>query len=89
MIRATVVGRVWATKKLEQVPPGSLVEVSVIGSTSSVIAFDPLGCGDGEQVLVATGSVAAAWFKGAAPPVDALIVGIIDESVATQNRVEK
>jgi ethanolamine utilization protein EutN len=85
MIRATIVGRIWSTKKLEQVPPGSLVEVRVIGSTSSVIAFDPLGCGNGEQVVVATGSVAAAWFKGAAPPVDALVVGIIDQSAATQS----
>jgi ethanolamine utilization protein EutN len=30
--------------------------------------------------MVATGSVAAAWFPGKAPPVDALIIGSIDES---------
>jgi ethanolamine utilization protein EutN len=29
-------------------------------------------------VLVAQGSVAAAWFPGQPPPVDALIVGSID-----------
>jgi len=39
-----------------------------------------LGCGDGEKVMVATGSVAAAWFPGKPPPVDALIIGSIDES---------
>jgi ethanolamine utilization protein EutN len=32
----------------------------------------------GERVLVAQGSVAAAWFAGKAPPVDALIIGSID-----------
>ena len=29
-------------------------------------------------MLVAQGSVAAAWFPGKAPPIDALIVGSID-----------
>jgi ethanolamine utilization protein EutN len=33
----------------------------------------------GERVLVAQGSVAAAWFPGKAPPIDALIIGSIDE----------
>jgi len=33
----------------------------------------------GERVLVAQGSVAAAWFPGKPPPIDALIVGSIDE----------
>ena len=86
MIRATVIGPVWATKKLSEVPTGSLVEVTVVGSTACLIAFDPLGCGDGEQVIVATGSVAAAWFEGPAPPLDALIIGIIDESAVTQDK---
>jgi ethanolamine utilization protein EutN len=38
-----------------------------------------LGSGVGERVLVAQGSVAAAWFPGKAPPIDALIIGSIDE----------
>ena len=49
------------------------------GTTSRLIAFDVLGSGVGESVLVATGSVAAAWFPGTAPPIDALIIGSIDE----------
>ena len=28
-----------------------------------LIAFDPLGAGDGERVLVTQGSVAKGWFK--------------------------
>jgi ethanolamine utilization protein EutN len=43
------------------------------------VAFDVLGTGIGESVLVATGSVASAWFKDhSAPPIDALIIGSID-----------
>ena len=38
-----------------------------------------LGSGVGERVLVAQGSVAAAWFPGKPPPIDALIIGSIDE----------
>jgi microcompartment protein CcmK/EutM len=32
------------------------------------------------MVRVATGSVAAAWFPGKPPPIDALIIGSIDEA---------
>jgi ethanolamine utilization protein EutN len=33
-------------------------------------------------VLIAQGSVAAAWFSGKPPPVDALIIGSIDPGPA-------
>lgn len=77
MLRATVTGRIWSTKKLDAVPSGSILEVDTGGS--KLLAFDPLGCGEGEAVIVATGSVAAGWFDGPAPPIDALIIGSIDE----------
>jgi ethanolamine utilization protein EutN len=37
----------------------------------------------GERVLVAQGSVAAGWFAGKPPPVDALIIGSIDPDART------
>jgi ethanolamine utilization protein EutN len=80
MIKATVTGRIWSTKKVAEMPAGSILEVQVDGSSSTLLAFDPLGCGAGEVVIVATGSVAAAWFPGKAPPIDALIVGSIDDA---------
>jgi ethanolamine utilization protein EutN len=80
MIKATVTGRIWSTKKVAEMPAGSILEVQVDGSSSSLLAFDPLGCGLGEKVIVATGSVAAAWFPGKSPPIDALIVGSIDDT---------
>jgi ethanolamine utilization protein EutN len=83
MLRATVVGRIWSTKRLAEIPAGSILEVAVEGSSSRLLAFDPLGCGEGEEVIVATGSVAAAWFGGQSPPIDALIVGSIDEPTGT------
>lgn len=80
MLKATVTGRIWSTKKLGEIPAGSLLEVAVDESSAKLLAFDPLGCGEGEKVIVATGSVAAAWFPGKSPPIDALIIGSIDEA---------
>lgn len=79
MIKATVTGRIWSSKKVGEVPAGSILEVEVEGSMTRLLAFDPLGCGLGEKVMVTTGSVAAAWFAGKSPPIDALIIGSIDE----------
>ena len=78
MLRATVTGSVWATRRIDQIPNGAFLEVEVDGG-SRLVAFDVLGSGVGERVLVAQGSVAAAWFPGKAPPIDALIIGSIDE----------
>jgi len=79
MLKATVTGRIWSSKKIGEMPTGTILEVVVDESNSRLLAFDPLGCGEGEKVIVATGSVAASWFPGKAPPIDALIIGSIDE----------
>jgi ethanolamine utilization protein EutN len=78
MHKAKVVGRVWSTKRVEGLPNGAFLEVEVDGSGARLVAFDVLGSGVGEHVLVATGSVAAAYFPDPHPPVDALVIGSID-----------
>ena len=78
MIRGTVIGQVWSTRRIDGIPAGAFLEVEVDGSGSRLVAFDVLGSGVGETVLVAQGSVAAAWFPGTPPPVDALVIGSID-----------
>ncbi len=78
MIRGRVTGRVWSTKRIETMPGGALLEVSLEGG-GSVIALDPLGCAEGEAVLITQGSVAAAYFTKTKAPIDALIIGSIDE----------
>jgi len=78
MIRGRVRGNVWSTRRLEQVPAGAFLDVEIIDGSGSVIAFDTLGCGPGEEVLIATGSVAASWFGDSRPPIDALVIGSID-----------
>jgi ethanolamine utilization protein EutN len=90
MQRAIVIGNVWSTKRLKEIPSGAMLEIELEdGKGSRLVAFDVLGCGVGERVLVATGSVAAAWFPGKAPPIDALIIGSIDEDSAKKSEKGK
>jgi ethanolamine utilization protein EutN len=82
MLRATVTGSVWATRRVESIPRGAFLEVeSDDGST--LIAFDVLGSGIGERVLIASGSVASGWFAPEHPPIDALIIGSLDQDSET------
>jgi ethanolamine utilization protein EutN len=81
MLRATVTGSVWATKRIEKIPSGAFLEIDIEGG-GRMVAFDVLGSGIGERVIVATGSVASGWFGDDHPPIDALIIGSIDEPAA-------
>lgn len=87
MIAAIVTGSVWATRRIDGVPTGAFLEVEVPATGSRMIAFDVLGSGLGEHVLVAQGSVASNWFAGPPPPIDALIIGSIDHSSAAPTSV--
>lgn len=86
MIRATVSGKIWASRRIDTVPTGAYLEVET-ESGARLIAFDPLGCAPGEAVLITQGSVAAAYFTGQTAPIDALIIGSIDEE--TSNKTGK
>ena len=78
MLRATITGAVWATKRVDGIPNGAFLEVEIDGG-GRLVAFDVLGSGVGERVLVATGSVASGWFAAEHPPIDALVIGSIDD----------
>jgi ethanolamine utilization protein EutN len=85
MLKARVIGNVWATRRLTEIPNGAFLEVEVEGG-AHLVAFDVLGSGIGEIVLVSTGSVAASWFPGTTPPIDALIIGSIDEDTKSSGK---
>jgi len=78
MIQGRVISKIWSTRRVTSLPTGALLEVETEGG-GRLIAFDPLGCNTGEAVLVTQGSVAAGYFTGKTVPVDALIIGSIDE----------
>lgn len=78
MKRGRVVGRYWATRRVDGLPQGALLEVEFTNG-ERVIAVDPLGCAEGENVLVTEGSVASHFFGKTFAVVDAVIVGSLDE----------
>ena len=85
MIRGRVIGKIWSSRRVDTMPSGALLEVKVDGG-GSLVAFDPLGCNTGEAVLITQGSVAAGYFTGKTAPIDALIIGSIDEETPNKTR---
>ena len=81
MIIGKVVGSVVSTRKNEKLIGSKFMIVqtqSGMGETRRVVAVDDVGAGIGEMVLVATGSAARVGCGCENAPVDAAIVGIID-----------
>ncbi|MCW7753354.1 EutN/CcmL family microcompartment protein [Desulfobotulus sp. H1] len=84
MIIGKVIGNVWATRKEESLNGMKLMVVRRLDTESgceqeSFVAVDCVGAGIGERVLVTTGSSARMALDNPNKPVDATIVGIIDE----------
>jgi len=89
MILARVEGSLVATKKNEKMTGRKLLLVRPLlidkpdapelkQGTSTLVAVDELGAGDGEIVVVVQGSSARLGMKDKDSPVDAVVVGIVD-----------
>ena len=79
-----VINNIWATRKEESLVGLKLMIVQFLDAaneptTEIVVAADFIGAGIGEKVLVAEGSSARQMGGLDHSPVDAVIVGIIDE----------
>lgn len=78
-----IVQRVVSTKKLEGLTGCKLLVVRVIENLrltdEYVVAIDCVGAGEGEVVLISLGSAARTGTGREHAPVDAAIVGIVDE----------
>lgn len=80
MIIGEVIGNVWATRKEESLVGLKLLMVQTLDSSKSVIvAADRIGAGVGDRVLISVGSSARKVLDNPNNPLDASIVGIIDE----------
>ena len=82
MLIGKVVGSVVSTRKNENLIGSKFMVVEPIAElgdpNSKIVAVDNVGAGIGEIVLVAMGSAARIGCGMAAAPVDAAIVGIVD-----------
>ncbi len=83
MLAGRVVGSIVATRKNEKLIGNKFMIVEIIDSMRAkeqqLIAVDNIGAGIGEYVLVAQGSAARIGCNMKDAPVDAAIVGIIDD----------
>lgn len=85
MIVGKVIGSVVSTRKMATLVGSKLMVVEPLSSMenakSKIIAIDNIGAGIGEIVLVATGSAARIGSRMENSPIDAAIVGIVDEEI--------
>lgn len=84
MVVGKVVGSVVATRKNERLLGSKFMIVEPLDKMNEkgrIIAVDNVGAGIGETVLVALGSAARIGCGQAEAPIDAAIVGIIDNSI--------
>lgn len=83
MIIGKVVGSLFSTRKSEKLVGNKFMIVepveSMRGTEGRLVAIDIIGAGIGEYVMVAQGSAARIGCDMEDAPVDAAIVGIIDE----------
>ena len=83
MIIGKVVGSVVSTRKSEKLVGSKFMIIEPVktmsDSSEKIVAVDTIGAGIGELVLVACGSAARIGCNLDNSPVDAAIVGIIDD----------
>ena len=84
MILGRVIGTVWSTKKDENLIGSKLLIVRQLDldfqeKSNFLIAIDSVGAGEGEIVLVASGSSARQTTITKNKPVDAVVMAIVDK----------
>ncbi|MCL5029700.1 MAG: EutN/CcmL family microcompartment protein [Bacteroidetes bacterium] len=84
MFLGKVIGTVWSTKKDENLVGAKFLIVKQIDlnfneKENFVVAVDSVGAGEGEVVLVATGSSSRQTEFTKNKPVDAVIMAIVDK----------
>jgi len=95
MVIGKVVGTVVATRKHDRLVGGKIQVVQPLDPSSLepagelFVAIDAVGAGIGEQVLIAQGSAARKAIDNESAPVDATIVGIIDEIDIPNSKLSK
>lgn len=83
MIIGKVVGSLFSTRKSEKLVGNKFMIVEPVetmgAAKSQLVAIDIIGAGIGEYVMVAQGSAARIGCDMEDAPIDAAIIGIIDE----------
>ncbi len=81
MVVGKVTGSIFSTRKLDSLTGFKLMVVNIgKGKDDFVVAMDTLGAGIGDIVLVTLGDSARFACQNEKTPIDAVIVGIVDQS---------
>ena len=81
MITAKIIDNIWATKKADALRGYKLMLAEVIKGKENgrrIVVVDNISGGVGDRVIVATGSSARKMLGDDSIPVDAAVIGIID-----------
>lgn len=82
MITAKLIDSIWATRKADGLQGVKFMLAEEIGGSLQgrrFIVVDNIGAGIGDRVIVSTGSAARRMLGDDDIPVDAAVIGIIDE----------
>lgn len=82
MITAKLIDNIWATRKAESLNGLKFMLAEVIGGPKAgerLVVADIISAGIGDRVIVATGSSARRMVGDDTIPIDAAVIGIIDE----------
>ncbi len=83
MLTARLIDNIWATRKAESLNGLKFMLAEVIGGGPQqgqrLIVVDIISAGIGDRVIVTTGSSARRMVGDDTIPVDAVVIGIIDE----------
>lgn len=83
MVTAKLIDNIWATRKSEKLNGLKLMLAQVTGGSRDgerMVVCDVIGAGIGDRVIIATGSAARRMLEDDDMPVDAAVIGIVDES---------
>lgn len=82
MLTAKLINNIWATRKADSLNGLKFMLAEIIGGTDSgqrLVVIDNIGAGIGDKVIISTGSAARKMLCDDNIPVDAAVIGIIDE----------
>ncbi|HEL1972465.1 TPA: EutN/CcmL family microcompartment protein [Streptococcus suis] len=83
MLVAELVDTIWATRKSETLSGVKFLLAKIVGGSRSgeiMVVVDIIGAGIGDRVIIATGTAARRMMDNDQMPVDAAVIGIIDEN---------
>ena len=82
MVTAKLVDNIWATRKSESLNGLKLMLAEVICGKRAgdiIVVADIISAGIGDRVIIATGGAARRMIGDINAPIDAAVVGIIDD----------